>query len=217
MLYGNLDLVCELLSFEKNKKMPIDTGTLGGLALGLGLSACCGFRVFIPLLIASSASKLGWLPIAGNFAWLSSWPSLVCFASASVCEVLAYYIPVVDNLLDTLATPAAMIAGTLVSAATLLHLDPTSQWVLGIIVGGGSAGLIQAGTGLTRLASTKFTAGTGNAVVSTSENVLATGGSLAAVFMPLLVAAVVGLLLVVIVYALARFFMKRATTKGSSS
>lgn len=188
-----------------------------GLAGGLGLSACCGFRVFIPLLIASIAGKFGFLPMAQNFAWLSSWPAIICFASASILEVLAYYIPIVDNFLDTLATPSAMIAGTLVSASTLVHLDPTWQWILGIIVGGGSAGLIQAGTGLTRLGSTKFTAGTGNAVVSTGENIAAIGGSITALLAPLFMAGMVIFIVLMIIYFIARFFVKKKETEAISS
>jgi hypothetical protein len=182
---------------------------LMSLAIGLGLSACCGFRVFVPLLIASIAAKFGWLPMSENFSWLSSWPALIAFATASVAEILAYYIPVVDNLLDTIATPSAMIAGTLISASTLVHLDPTWQWILGIIVGGGSAGLIQAGTGIARLGSTKFTAGTGNGVLATGENAAAIGGSIMALALPFVMAGIVLLLIVVIVYAVAKFFFHK--------
>jgi hypothetical protein len=79
-------------------------------------------------------------------------------AVAAVVEVLAYYIPVVDNLLDTVATPAALVAGTLVAAATMTNLPPVVKWATAIIAGGGAAGVTQ---GVTALLRGKSTVGTG--------------------------------------------------------
>lgn len=189
--------------------MQFDPQILAGVAAGVGLSAACGFRVFVPLLAASIAHKFGWLPLADNFDWLGSWPAIITFGTASVLEILAYYIPFVDNILDTIASPAAMIAGTVVTASTMVHLDPTWQWILGIIVGGGSAGIIQAGTGLTRLGSSKFTAGTGNSVVATGENVASIGGSIMALAAPLVTIVLVAIAIVITLYLISKFFFKK--------
>jgi hypothetical protein len=189
--------------------MNFDPQLLFGIASGIGLSAACGFRVFVPLLVASIAHKMGWLPLAENLEWLSSWPALIAFATASVAEIAAYYIPYVDNLLDTIATPSAMIAGTLVSASTIVSIDPTWQWILALLVGGGSAGIIQAGTGLTRLSSLKFTGGLGNHVVATGENVASIGGSIMAIVTPLLALAGVAILVIIILWLISKFFIKR--------
>ncbi len=180
-----------------------------GLALGLGLSASCGFRVFIPMLIASVAARMGWLHLADNFGWLSSLPAILCFGTAAVAEVLAYYIPMIDNLLDAIATPAAVIAGTVLSASTFVHLDPSWQWVLGIIVGGGSAGIIQAGTTLTRAGSTKMTAGTGNHVLATGEILAATGGPILAMLFPIVMAFTAIVLISVVLYLITRMLRKK--------
>lgn len=189
--------------------MNFDPQLLLGIASGIGLSAACGFRIFVPLLAASIAHKLGVLPLAENLEWLSSWPALIAFATASVAEILAYYIPYVDNLLDSIATPSAMIAGTIVSASTIIDIDPTWQWILAVLVGGGSAGIVQAGTGLTRLGSLKFTGGLGNHVVATGENAASIGGSIMAIVAPLLALTGVAILVIIILWMISKFFMKR--------
>ena len=83
--------------------------TISAIALGIGLSASTGFRVFIPLLVAGVASRIGLLPLGESFAWMSSIPALISFGVAAVVEVLAYYIPLVDNLLDNIATPYQLV------------------------------------------------------------------------------------------------------------
>jgi hypothetical protein len=184
-----------------------------GLLLGIGLSASCGFRVFIPLLIASIAGKMHWIPMADSFAWLSSWTAIICFGVAAVVEALAYYVPVVDNLLDTIATPVAVMAGALVSASTMVHLDPTWQWILGLMIGGGTAGVMQAGTSLLRLGSTKFTAGTGNAVVNTGEIGVSLVGSIMAILMPV----IVGIGVIITVFLILYFLITKLTKRNSNA
>jgi hypothetical protein len=157
------------------------------IALGIGLAAATGFRVFMPLLMTGLAAKGGYLPVmADNFSWISSTPALVMLAVAAAAEIVAYYIPGVDNLLDALAGPAAVIAGIGVSAAAMTGLDPTVKWTLAIIAGGGAAGLTAGATALARGHSTVLTAGIGNGVISTSEVVGAIFVTLLAIFAPVL-------------------------------
>ncbi|TPG66628.1 DUF4126 domain-containing protein [Hymenobacter nivis] len=158
-------------------------------ALGLGLAASSGFRVFVPLLAASVAHHFGWLPAAPGFAWLGSWAAVLALAAATVFEVLGYYLPVVDNVLDTLTTPAAIVAGALLMTSSLPHLDPVVRWGLGIVVGGGTAGLVQGGTALLRAGATATTGGLVNPVLATFENVLAVGGTVLALALPLVAGA----------------------------
>src|SRR5262245_30484022 len=105
------------------------------IALGIGLAAATGFRVFLPLLVMSIAAQAGYLPLGENFAWLASTSALTMLAIAAFLEVLAYYIPGVDNLLDTLATPGAVLAGIIASAAVMSDLPPMIKWTLAIIAG----------------------------------------------------------------------------------
>ena len=118
------------------------------IALGVGLAAATGFRVFLPMLVVSAAAYTGYLPVGENFAWLGTPGALIMLGVAALVEILAYYIPGVDNLLDVLATPAAVVAGTLVSAAVITDLPPMLKWTTAIIAGGGVAGLTQGVTAL---------------------------------------------------------------------
>jgi hypothetical protein len=161
------------------------------LALGLGLSASAGFRVFVPLLVAAIAARTGILPLNDSFSWMSSWPAIICFGTATVAEIAAYYIPVVDHFLDAINAPLAIAGGTLLATSVLPMDTDMLRWMLGLIVGGGSAGIIHAGTSVLRLASTKTTAGMGNAVVATGEHVASIGLSISTLFVPMLVAIMV--------------------------
>lgn len=187
-----------------------DNKVLLSLVMGLGLSACCGFRVFVPLLAASIATKLGLLHLGSGFQWMSSTPALICFGAATVFEIAGYYIPFIDNILDTIMTPASVIAGTLLTASAIIpDLDPMLKWGLGIIVGGGSAGIIQAGTALTRATSTATTAGVANPVVATVEHILAIVGSIFSVLVPFVIAGIVCIVIVVMLFFVIRYFKKQ--------
>lgn len=169
--------------------------TLVSLAVGLGLAAACGFRVFVPLLVASVAARLGYQPLAGGFEWLASLPALIALASATVLEVGAYYIPWLDHALDAIATPAAVVAGVLASAAVVTELPPLLKWTVAIVGGGGAAGLIQGTSVLFRLKSTALTGGFANPVVATAELLGAAATALLAILLPLVcLVAVVALL-----------------------
>jgi hypothetical protein len=165
------------------------------IALGVVLAAATGFRVFLPMLIMSGAAYTGHLTLDNSFAWLATPFALTMLGVAALIEVLAYYVPGVDNLLDALATPAAFVAGTIVSAAVMTDLPPMAKWTAAVIAGGGTASLTQGVTTILRAKSTVMTAGLGNPVIATGE----LGGSvllsLLALAAPLAAVAVVILLL----------------------
>jgi Domain of unknown function (DUF4126) len=161
------------------------------IVLGVGLAAATGFRVFLPMLIVSVAAYTGHLPLDASFAWLATPAALTMLSVAAVAEILAYYVPAVDNLLDTLATPAALVAGTIVSAAVTTDVPPMVKWTAAIVAGGGVAGLTQGVTALLRVKSTVLTGGIGNAVLSTAELVGAILVSVLALVAPLAALGVV--------------------------
>ncbi|MDX1401577.1 MAG: DUF4126 domain-containing protein [Kiloniellales bacterium] len=165
------------------------------VALGVGLAAATGFRVFLPMLIVSGAAYSGSLPLGESFAWLATPSALTMLAVAALVETVAYYVPGVDNLLDTLATPAAFVAGTVVSAAVMTDVSPLMKWTTAVIAGGGVAGLTQSMTTLLRAKSTFFTGGLGNAALATAEVGGALIVSLLALAAPLAAVLIVGLLL----------------------
>ena len=183
----------------------MDKELIVAVAIGIGLSAACGFRVFVPMLAASIAAKTGIFQLNEGFQWLAGWPALISFGTATIVEIMAYYIPFVDNLLDTITTPLAVGAGTLLLTSVLPIDNDLLKWITGFIFGGGSAATIQGGTALTRLASSKLTAGIGNPVVATGEHAAAIGTSVLSLVMPLIIAAIV---IVAITYLLMKFGVK---------
>ncbi len=173
-----------------------------GILLGIGLAASCGFRVFLPMLVTNIASLLGYLKLGPGFEWMGSWVAFACFTAASIIEVGAYYIPWLDNALDTISGPLAMIAGTILTASFLTETSPIIQWVLGIIVGGGTAGIVKVGASAARLTSTATTGGAANAVVATSENILSVVTSIMAFLIPFITAFIV---ILIIIYLFRKF------------
>jgi uncharacterized protein DUF4126 len=185
---------------------------LVGLLTGLALSAAAGFRVFVPLLLTGSAARLGYLALTADMAWLGSDVALVALATATVCEVSAYYVPWLDNLLDTVATPTAIVAGVMAWAAVTPELSPLLRWTLAVVAGGGAAGIVQSGTTLLRLHSSAFTAGFGNPVVATGELAGSVSLSVLAVLAPVLAA----ILVVLVFVGLGRFY-RLATSRRNAA
>ncbi len=156
--------------------------------VGVGLSAACGFRVFIPPLVLCIAGKAGHVTFGQEFAWMDSNVALAAFGLAALLEVGAYYIPWLDNALDTVAAPAAVVAGTLTSASVFgQDMSPWLKWSLAAIAGGGAAGAVQLTTTVTRGASSALTGGSANWMVSTGEGVGAVITAILAIVVPVLV------------------------------
>ena len=166
--------------------MDLSPETLFSILIGIGLAASVGFRIFVPLFALSLASYSGIIPLNESWEWVGSSTALMILGVATVVEILAYFIPFLDNLLDTVAVPLAAIAGTAVMVATVGDLDPTITWALAIIAGGGTAAVIKGSTSTTRLASTASTAGIANPVISTVETGTSIVMSVFAIFIPIL-------------------------------
>ncbi len=173
--------------------------TLLGITLGIGLSAACGFRIFVPFLFMSIAAQSGHLSLAQEFQWIGSEYAMITFATATFLEVTAYYVPWLDNLLDSVATPAAIVAGTVATASVVGDVSPFVKWTLAVIGGGGAAAVVQGGTVLVRGTSSTLTGGTGNFVVSTGELAGSALTSIVAVLMPVVGLMAVGVACVVVV------------------
>jgi Domain of unknown function (DUF4126) len=165
------------------------------ILVGLGLSAACGFRIFIPPLILSLAARSGHLELGQGFAWMGSNAAWIAFAVATVLEIAGYYIPWVDNLLDAIATPTAVVAGVLVSASAFTDVTPFLKWTLAILAGGGSAAVFQGITATARQISSLSTGGLGNPLLATVEAAGSALLSVLSVTLPLLAILVVAGLL----------------------
>ena len=174
--------------------------TILGLCIGVGLSAACGFRFFVPLLVMSIATLMGWYEPAKGFEWLAIPAVCAALGFATICEIAAYYVPWVDNLLDTIATPAAVVAGTLSTMAVSSgEMSQFATWAAALIVGGGTAGVVQMSTVAARGVSTATTGGLGNFVIATGEWISAIFLSIMAMILPVFVAIAVMILFVIAV------------------
>ena len=188
------------------------------LCIGITLSAACGFRIFVPPLVMSAGAVFGDFALGESFAWMGTYPALIAFAAATVVEVLAYYVPIVDNLLDTIEIPTAIAIGSLIMSASLgavTELEPLMQWAIAIAAGGSTAGIIESFTVVTRGASTAATGGMANPVMSTMEVLSAGVLSLLALFVPLLAIVIVFGLLGLALQRLIRLFQKKSTPNNS--
>ncbi|MGQ0765846.1 MAG: DUF4126 domain-containing protein [Gemmatimonadota bacterium] len=166
---------------------------VASISLGIGLAAAAGLRVFVPLFGSGIAARLGYLQLNDGFGWLTSWTALVVLGTATVVEILAYYVPWLDHLLDALTTPAALVAGVIASAAVITDLPAAMRWIVAIVGGGGVAAAIQAVSVGSRINSTLSTGGLANPLVSTVETVGATVIVVLAVVVPVIALLLLGL------------------------
>ena len=160
--------------------------------MGISLAAASGFRVFLPPFLLSLAARFNvvWfldIDLLGTqFEFFTSTLSIVVLGIATVAEFAAFYAPWIDNALDTIATPASIVAGVAMTAIVLEGNDPIIQWTIAIVAGGGVAATIQSATVATRGLSSTFTFGLGNSAVATGENVASVALTLIAILIPFL-------------------------------
>lgn len=184
--------------------------------IGIGLAAASGFRVFLPLFAVSLASYFGWIPMSESFQWLSGLPTLIATGIAMLVEILAYYIPFIDNILDTLSIPLATIAGSVLFASQFIDMGSFSNWALAIIAGGGTAATIATGFAGTRALTTSTTGGIGNHLVSTTETAGAGMMSVLALILPIL-AFILTIILIVLVVVFGRKIWSKFRQKTTTA
>jgi len=178
---------------------------LMGILMGISLSAASGFRVFLPPFLLSIVAKfeLLWfmdLNLAGTqFEFFTSTLAIVILGIATIAEFVGYYVTWIDSALDTIATPASILAGIAMTAIVLEGADIIIQWVIAVIAGGGVSATIQSATVATRGLSSTFTFGLGNSVVATGENVSSVALTMVAMLIPFLSAFVVILLVALLI------------------
>ena len=186
-------------------------------SLGLGLAAASGFRVFIPPFLYGLFLRLDMVPISipmnGISEWMASDIGLIILGVAMIVEILGYYVPWIDNLLDTIASPAAIIAGVMMMSSTLSDTHPALQWGASIVAGGGVSGTIQIGTVATRAVSTATTGGLGNPIVSTVE----AGACIVCTVLAILLPLIAVILVIVLVGFSGRQARKRLFTKNQNT
>jgi len=181
------------------------------ILIGVGLAATCGFRVFVPLFVMSIAGVSGYMDFSAGFEWIASYPALIIFGVATVLEIVAYFVPYVDNILDMASLPIGIVAGIIVVASVVTDVDPVLRWTMAVIAGGG----IAAGTGLISNAvhalSTATTGGTANPAVSTAESGATIIMTILSVVLP-----IVGIVVVALVIFFVVRYIRRKKNKKSS-
>ncbi|NQZ45028.1 MAG: DUF4126 domain-containing protein [Flavobacteriaceae bacterium] len=183
--------------------------TVLSIFLGVGLAASAGFRVFLPLFALSLAAYFDVWELNESWQWIGSLAAVLTLGIATLVEIFAYFIPWVDNALDTIALPLAAIAGTAVMVSTIADLDPVITWSLAIIAGGGTASAIKGANAAGRLTSTATTGGVANPVVATVETGTAVAVTTASIFAPIIAAVLVIVILIVIFRIYRRLRPKR--------
>lgn len=183
--------------------------------IGIGLAAATGFRVFLPMFIVSLSSYFHWIPMNEQFEWLAGLPTLITTGIATVAEILAYYIPFIDHLLDTVSIPMATVAGSVLFASQFADMGTFPQWALALIAGGGTAATISSGFAGIRAASTATTGGLGNSVVGTTETAGAGIMSILAMAAPI-IAAIVAIVLLIFVIVYGRKAWRKLRGKNTS-
>jgi len=177
---------------------------LSQVAMGLSLAACAGLRAFLPMFVVGVGGRLDWIPLTSHFEWLATTPALIVFGAAVVAELVADKVPWLDNVLDLVQSFVKPVAGVVAAAAVLHDLTPLQGTVLAIVLGAGAAGVVHAGKSTVRLASTAVTGGVANPVLSVAEEGGAWTLALAAIWVPLIAAAVVLVLAVAAFLAVRR-------------
>ena len=187
--------------------------------MGISLAAASGFRVFLPPFLLSLAARFNvvWFLdidlIGTQFEFFTSTLSIVVLGIATVAEFAAFYAPWVDSVLDTIATPASIVAGVAMTAIVLEGNEPIIQWTIAIVAGGGVAATIQSATVAIRGLSSTFTFGLGNSAVATGENVASVALTLIAILIPFLSA----LFVLLVVALLLRMKRKKKVLMWCSS
>ncbi|MDQ0592064.1 hypothetical protein QFZ37_000433 [Chryseobacterium ginsenosidimutans] len=183
--------------------------------IGIGLAAASGFRVFLPMFAVSLASYLHWIPMNEDFEWLAGLPTLITTGIAMIVEILAYYLPFIDHLLDTISIPMATVAGSVLFASQFADLGTFPQWALALIAGGGTAATISSGFAGLRAASTATTGGLGNSVVGTTETAGAGIMAFLAMAAPLIAAICTIILLISVVFLGRKAWRKLRKNKAA--
>jgi len=141
------------------------------ILIGLGLSAASGFRLFVPFAILSIFSISGIYNTTSTPYIFSSDLFLVIFIILSVSEVVLFYNPWIDNMLDLISTPASIFSGIILTYFVLYDTEIYLRLLISVILGGLVSLNVQLLTVKARSSTSIFSKGNGNQIVSTIENI----------------------------------------------
>lgn len=187
------------------------------MALAISLAACAGLRAFLPLLIAGGLSRAGVLHLGEGYNFVASTPALVLFGIAAVLEIVGDKIPAVDHALDAVGTLIRPVAGSLLAASVMWQInEPLWAMVLGVIVGAPTALAPHAVKSATRAASSTFSLGLANPIISTIEDFSAAALAVLAIALPI-VAALFLVAMVFVMWILWRSYQSRRAAQNQQA
>lgn len=178
---------------------------ISGLSAAFGLSGSAGLNAYIPLLLVALAARFPvsdpLVKLQAPYDLLGSWWAIGIIAVLLVIEIVADKIPAVDTVNDGIQTFIRPAAGAILfagSANVVTDIHPILALGAGLLVAGG----VHATKTAARPVVTVTTAGVGNPIVSTLEDIVAFVVSLLALILPiiaalLLLALLIGVIMVV--------------------
>jgi len=173
------------------------------LATAFGLATAAGLNAYIPLFIVALLSRISSLvTLSEPYDALSSWWVIAVLAVLMVIEILVDKVPVADTANDVIHTFIRPAAGAILFAAStdVIGLHPVLAALCGVIVAGG----VHVAKSTGRPVVTATTAGVGDPVVSTAEDVISFVTSVISVVAPYLAA-----LFIIAVLLLVTWWFKR--------
>jgi hypothetical protein len=185
------------------------------ILIGVGLAATCGFRVFVPLLVMGIAGLSGYLHLAAGFEWIGSLTAVIIFGIATVVEIAAYFIPYIDNILDSISIPASVVAGITVAASVITDVHPLLRWTLAVIAGGGIATVTSLISNGAHGISTVASGGVANPAVSGAESILSVISAIIAIAVPVLAITLIVVLVIVAIRVLRKYRRKQRNFRTS--
>lgn len=184
---------------------------ISGLSAAFGLSGSAGLNAYIPLLMVALAARFPTgdplVKLQAPYDLMGSWWAIGLLAILLVVEIVADKIPAVDTVNDGIQTFVRPAAGAILfagSANVVTEIHPVLALVAGLLVAGG----VHATKTAARPVVTVSTAGVGNPIVSTLEDVVAFGVSLLAIILPI-IAAILMAVFVIFALVLVRRWRRR--------
>ena len=185
---------------------------ISGLSAAFGLSGSAGLNAYIPLLVVALAARFPMsdplVKLQAPFDLMGSWWAIGLIAVLLVIEIVADKIPAIDSINDGIQTFIRPAAGAILfagSANVITDIHPILSLGAGLLVAGG----VHATKAAARPVVTVTTAGVGNPVVSTLEDIVAVVVSLLAVVLPIIAAVILLVFLIFIITIVRRWRRRR--------
>jgi hypothetical protein len=169
-----------------------------------GLSSAAGLNAYLPLLVVALLARFTDLvKLSPPWDVLTSWWVIGALVVLLIIETLVDKVPAADTVNDVINTAIRPAAGAVLFAANsgnLGEVHPVLALICGLLIAGG----VHAAKATVRPVVTATTAGTGNWLVSTLEDVVSFITSIVSILVPVLVAVLVVVLVVWVGWRLSK-------------